>query len=179
MHFLGEIISGYGFGPGSIFAKFKIVPGTEDWNLLRGHSEGQTQVSSPAAHGDGNENAAWIHPIDAHYAAGDISGWPRLFIEVFREDEYGRHVLAGYGASWIPPSAGEKNFHVGTWVPEGTGWEKVASDFLGTPPLLENPSMVYDGGIDRYNFHTKSSGYVAVRINTVAKGFAEAGIELG
>ena len=176
---LGEIVSGHGFGPHPIFAKFKIVPGTQDWNLLRGHSEGQTQISAPDPRTGSKNEAAWVHPIDAHFEAGGLCGWPKLFVEVFKEDEYGRHVLAGYGTCWIPPSTGEKNFTIGTWVPEGTGWEKLASTFLGAPPQLEDPSTVYDGGVDRYNFRTKTSGFVTIRLNTIAKGFAEAGIELG
>ena len=37
------------------------------------------------------------HPIDLHYAVKGIDGWPRLRLEVYGVDAYGRVELAGYG----------------------------------------------------------------------------------
>ena len=42
------------------------------------------------------------HPLDVHYAVKGIDGWPRVRIEVYGVDSYGRIELAGYGCCIIP-----------------------------------------------------------------------------
>jgi len=186
VHFIGEAIGGAGFGRFAQFCKFKFAFGNgkdnsdmKGWSLLSGQGDGQTQVSMPNRTDTSSDQAVWSHPIDAHYLAGDVSNWPKLFVEVWREDSYGRWIIAGYGSCWIPPSAGEKSITIPTWVPEGDGWQSLTTKFLGSTPQLENPEMVYASNMDKYNFVTRTSGTVTFRLNTVGKGFAEAGIDLG
>ena len=43
--------------------------------------------------------AVWSHPIDVHYTLKGIDGWPRLKLEVWGVDSFGRNEL---GASRPP-----------------------------------------------------------------------------
>ena len=49
----------------------------------------------------------WSHPIDIHFASASIQGWPRLVLQVWELDEYGRSILSGYGFVHMPTDAGE------------------------------------------------------------------------
>ena len=37
--------------------------------------------------------AVWAHPIDVHYTLKGIEGWPRLKLEVWGVDSFGRNEL--------------------------------------------------------------------------------------
>lgn len=39
------------------------------------------------------EPAVWSHPMDIHYAVRGIDGWPRMRLEVYGVDIYGRTEL--------------------------------------------------------------------------------------
>ena len=50
---------------------------------------------------------AWNHPIDVHFASASMLGWPRIILQVWKLDEYGRTILSGYGFAHFPTSPGE------------------------------------------------------------------------
>jgi hypothetical protein len=70
------------------------------WELIQGHAQGQTHVDRPhdagitSGFGGGGIGSAppvvWSHPLDVHYALRGLSGWPRLQVQVWREDGRGR-----------------------------------------------------------------------------------------
>ena len=35
----------------------------------------------------------WSSPINVQYASSSLSGWPKLYVEVWHQDGYGRNVL--------------------------------------------------------------------------------------
>uniref|UniRef100_A0A3Q4N7S2 B9 domain-containing protein 2 n=1 Tax=Neolamprologus brichardi TaxID=32507 RepID=A0A3Q4N7S2_NEOBR len=92
LHIIGQIIGASGFPEKTLFCKWGIHTG-EAWRLLSGLKEGQTQVDSPQI----GDIAYWSHPIDLHYATKGLQGWPKIHLEVWHQDSFGRCQLYGYG----------------------------------------------------------------------------------
>ena len=89
VHLIGQIQSGAEFYPyQSLFCKWSLhTSGGGAWRLLQGLREGQTQVDNPDAEG----TAYWSHPLDVHYATKGLQGWPKLHLQVYHQDAYGRY----------------------------------------------------------------------------------------
>ena len=88
VHLIGQLVGGGEFYPyTSLFCKWSIQTGGA-WKQLQGLREGQTQVDNPEA----GEIAYWSHPIDIHYASKGLQGWPKLHLQVFHQDDFGRLV---------------------------------------------------------------------------------------
>ena len=85
------------------------------WKKIEGPKSGQTQVDTPIE----EEVAQWCHPIDCHLVSKGLQGWPKLILEVRRQDQYGRSDLAGYGTCHVPPTPGTHILEVPTWRPAG------------------------------------------------------------
>lgn len=96
IHIVGEISGGYNFSGHSFFCVFEVVHGVQ-WRHVEGRPRGSTHVMEN--HHDG---VVWSFPIDVHYAAQSIQGWPKIAIQVWALDEYGRKDLAGYGTCYVP-----------------------------------------------------------------------------
>ena len=47
----------------------------------------------------------WAHPIDVHYTLKGIDGWPRLQLEIFGVDGFGRNELGAQHAAVPAPWA--------------------------------------------------------------------------
>ena len=125
LHLLGQLTGASGFPLSSLFCKFSIESGS-NFRVLQGVVEGQTQcdqpnvrsLTSPAlprparvlsptratAAWQEEEMAVWSHPIDVHYTLKGIDGWPRLKLEVWGVDGFGRNEL---GAPRPPACAPE------------------------------------------------------------------------
>lgn len=102
VHFIGEIRSGIGFQWAFASCKWTVEWG-ESWSFLAGEYSGQTQYS--AVHNDGNN--IWNHPIDLHFTLANMKGWPRLIMQVWELDSYGRAILGGYGFAHLPAQPGK------------------------------------------------------------------------
>lgn len=46
--------------------------------------------------------SVWAHPIDVHYKTKTVLGWPKLYVEVWSQDSFGRCQL-GPPPSHPPP----------------------------------------------------------------------------
>ena len=57
------------------------------------------------------------HPIDIHFTCANIKGWPRLIMQVWELDSYGRAVLTGYGFTHLPSTPG-KLYKKACWLKE-------------------------------------------------------------
>ena len=80
-------MGGSGFGSGhAVCCKWALEAG-DRWELLEGARGGQTQTDSPDV---GTDTVVWSHPLDAHFAAGAMQGWPRMLLQVWRLDDVGR-----------------------------------------------------------------------------------------
>ena len=89
VHLIGQLVGGGDFYPyTSLFCKWSIQTGGA-WKQLQGLREGQTQVDNPETDCD---IAYWSHPIDVHYASKGLQGWPKLHLQIFHQDTFGRFV---------------------------------------------------------------------------------------
>ncbi|KAE9412626.1 hypothetical protein Angca_002923, partial [Angiostrongylus cantonensis] len=73
------------------------------WRVVEGAVDGQTQTDLPSVY----EEAYFAHPIDLHLVTKTIQGWPRIELQVWHHDTFGRQELLGYGSIFVPSSPGE------------------------------------------------------------------------
>lgn len=171
LHIVGQLVEASGFDTSpNVFCKWSIEAG-KDWERIEGLAQGQTQVDYPA---DG-EVAVWQHPIDVHYSTRAAQGWPKLVIEVWHMDMYGRADLSGYGMCYIPTTAGTHSLSIATWRPIGTLRQQFSAFFLGGYPQLKHKQLVGDAR-DRYRLTTVASGEVRVELGIVLKDFSKFGV---
>lgn len=81
VHFIGEIVGGTSFGSSPVCCKFAVEAG-DRWEWLAGSQTGQSQTAHAES---GSDVAVWAHPLDLHYVAGAMHGWPRLLVQVPRK----------------------------------------------------------------------------------------------
>lgn len=171
MHVIGQLSGASEFPDHRLFCKWGVHAGGA-WKLLAGNKEGQTQVDNP----QNEEFAAWCHPVDLHYATKGLQGWPRLHVQVWHQDGFGRNELFAYGFVHIPSSPGLHSIECTTWKPNGTLKEELTQYFVGGCLQLKSPDMIYSGA-DRYKLHTVAMGKVHVQLNIILRNFDKFGIE--
>lgn len=171
LHIIGQIIGASGFPQNSLFCKWGVHTGGA-WRLLSGLKEGQTQVDIPQI----GEMAYWSHPIDLHYGTKGLQGWPKIHLQVWHHDSFGRCQLYGYGYCHVPSSPGHHRISCVTWRPLGSWQEQLAQMFVGGGPQLRNPDLIYSGA-DRYRLHTEAMGTVDLELGVIMKNFDKYGVE--
>ncbi|KAL7461609.1 LOW QUALITY PROTEIN: hypothetical protein ACHAXS_002027 [Conticribra weissflogii] len=173
VHFIGEIAEGSGFparfgeDDGFLSCKWHLEWG-KAWSFLQGEREGQTQYASSclfASDGNGGvvETAhVWNHPIDVHFASASMQGWPRLILQIWELDEFGRSLLGGYGFVHLPTNPGHHELEVHCWKPTASLWDELRSFFLGTSTCLLDEDVVFGKAWeDRVKLVTVSAGVVS------------------
>ena len=145
VHFIGELTGCSGFGDG-VSCRWTLDYG-ESWSLtsqdtttqeykdnaedanndedgtaLDGSNSGlgnkmceQTHYAYGSAYGE----PVWGHPLDFQCRSKMLTGWPRLLLEVFKLDQYGRNDLVGYGVVDLPKTSGTHELECNTWRPRG------------------------------------------------------------
>nr|CDJ90592.1 B9 domain containing protein [Haemonchus contortus] len=98
----GQIESADGFGDNRLCCRWTLQTGG-GWRVVEGAVEGQTQTDLPSVF----DEAYFAHPIDLHLATKTIQGWPRIQLQVWHHDIYGRQELVGYGSLFLPSTPGE------------------------------------------------------------------------
>ena len=192
VHFVGQIEGAYGFGSG-VCCRWEIEGGST-WEHISGEVQGQTQVDYPQ---DG-DNAVWCHPVDVHFVAKAIHGWPRLLLQVWHLDSYGRVQSLGYGFGHLPSTPGKKSnspalqyrwmclkprvgYHeleISTWRPLGTLKEEIAAQFLGSTPHLRDIGLLFKRAwSDRCRLTTAPSGKIQVNLDVVLKNFRKFNVD--
>ncbi|KAM6153573.1 B9 domain-containing protein 2 [Erethizon dorsatum] len=171
VHVIGQLIGATGFSESSLFCKWGIHTGAA-WKLLSGVREGQTQVDTPQV----GDMAYWCHPIDLHFATKGLQGWPRLHLQVWSQDSFGRCQLAGYGFCHVPSSPGTHQLDCPTWRPLGSWREQLARAFVGGGPQLLHADTIYSGA-DRYRLHTAAGGTVRLELGLLLRHFDRYGVE--
>jgi B9 domain-containing protein 2 len=73
-------------------------------------------------------------PFQVRFDTTSLSGWPRLLLEVYTVDDYGRVDVAGYGMTFVPSSPGERSKVVPMSRPRGSFWDGVSTYFVGGAP---------------------------------------------
>ncbi len=161
VHFIGEISEGVGFKGSYVSCKWYIEWG-KSWSLLQGEDSSQTQYAA---------SNVWNHPIDVHFASTSMLEWPRIIVQVWTLDSYGRSMLAGYGFTHLPTNPGEHELEINCWKPtNGTIKEKLEEVFLGkTPSRLLDENVIF--GKARSQLTTVSSGKVKLNVTVVLRFF--------
>jgi B9 domain-containing protein 2 len=171
VHIIGQIVSGTGFPEPRLFCKWGIHAGA-GWKLLTGIREGQSQVDMPAF----GDTAYFCHPIDVHFSTKGLQGWPKIFMQIWHHDYFGRDELYGYGFCQIPTAPGMHEVECVTWRPVGSFWEEVSQLFVGGGPQLTDTNLIFTGA-ERSNLRTKGMGTVKVQLNVVLRNFEKFGVD--
>eukprot|EP00035_Acanthoeca_spectabilis_P020457 m.433016 g.433016 ORF g.433016 m.433016 type:complete len:179 (+) comp17518_c0_seq1:220-756(+) len=171
LHVIGELVGGKDFPSCDLFCKFGLVTGP-DWRLLEGHESGQTQVDHPTM----SNMAQWSHPIDVHYATKGVQGWPKIHLEVWHHDTFGRSEIYGYGFCHVPTTPGMHTVDVATWRPVGNVFQQAQSYFVGGGLQLRAPELVYTG-VDRPRLQTEAMGTVVLELGVITHNFENYGVE--
>ena len=174
IHLIGSLVGSANFPSGlkSIFCKWSLQTGAS-WTLLSGNAEGQTQVDEPAL----DDNFAyWSHPIDVHFATRGLQGWPKLLLQVYHQDQFGRNDLIGYGFCHIPSSPGQHHLDIVTWRPSGSVRDAVSQHFLGGGHQLRSPDLLV-ANADRHRLTTTAVGKIHLQIGIIARYFDKFGVE--
>lgn len=172
VHVIGEVVGGTGFDDG-VACKFVVQAG-EKWKLLQGNTTGQTHVAYKSTV---SKMDVWAHPIDVHYVAGRLDGWPRILLQVWKLDTFGRQELQGYGFCHIPSGAGSFDVEVPTWRPVGDTTQEMAAFFLGGVPQLKDTDLLFSKATDRKYLTTTGSGIVHIHVDIVLKHMEQHGVE--
>ena len=114
------------------------------------------------------------HPIDVHFATASMQGWPRIVMQVWELDEYGRSILSGYGFTHLPTNPGYHELEVRCWRPSGSLREELQSFFLGTSSCLVDEKVIFGKAWEaRQNLTTISSGIVKINVHVLLRFFKE------
>ncbi|EPY37362.1 b9 domain-containing protein 2 [Angomonas deanei] len=125
----------------------------------------------------------WNFPIDIHFTCTGMQGWPKVSVQVWQVDAYGRKDIAGYGMTYLPmPGHGEQEVEILTWRP--TYWhpsffmrlyESMRLFFMGGIPVLRDNALIH-GNEERFKLHTIGSGTVKLKLNIISRGFKQTGM---
>ncbi|KAF1759629.1 hypothetical protein GCK72_016096 [Caenorhabditis remanei] len=166
----GIIASAKGFGDNRLSIRYQLSLGG-GWRVVQGEAEGQTQTDCPSVF----EHAYFGHPLDLHLATSSIQGWPRLLLQVWHHDDYGRQEIAGYGTLLLPTSPGKHVLTSGCWRPKGSWREEMMHKLVGGGLQLTSLSALEDPSI-REKIVSVSAGTVRFELNVVTKNFQRYGI---
>lgn len=103
-------------------------------------------------------------------------GWPKLHLQVWHQDSFGRCQLYGYGYIHVPSSPGQHRLQCVTWRPLGSWQDQLSEMFVGGGPQLRSPDLIYSGA-DRYRLHTVGMGTVELELCIILRHFDRYGVE--
>lgn len=142
VHLVGQVVGARELAVRSAHCRWRLTAG-EEWKHSKGQLSGETHVDQPA-----NRDGAfiWQHPVDASFEGPEISGWPRLELEIRSVDSHGRSELAGYALFNVPPTPGVHLREVPIWRPSLKSLplaERISAWFLGGYPALKDRRLLY------------------------------------
>jgi len=172
VHVIGELLGGEAFGTG-VACRWRLEHG-KFWGVLEGSTQGHTQT----AYCPDGALAVWNHPIDVHYHATSVQGWPKIIVHVTKLDEYGRLGTVGYGFASLPTVPGCHDVTVNCWRPTGTKGDELRAFFLGDyPHLLDDDVIYHKATAFRNRLVTIPAGRVHLEINLMTRHFAAYGVD--
>ncbi|CAG2119082.1 unnamed protein product [Medioppia subpectinata] len=166
----GQLLSVEAFPKQSLFCKWKLHFGT-NWKVLEGLTTGQTQVDEPQA----QETTYWCHPIDLHFVTKGIQGWPKLELQVWHQDSFGRCNICSYGFIHMPSQGGYHKITCHTWRPIGSLSDQISQFFTEDSLKLMNEEIITNE--NRSRLQTQAMGSVNLELYVVFKNFEIYGIE--
>lgn len=114
-----------------------------------------------------------------HFAVPALQGFgaPRVIVQSFRLDWFGRRVLVGYGFTHIPISPGSHLLDIPMWRPLGTPEQEIRALMLDETPSLRCAEPVYESAWkDRCRLITTSCGSMQIQINIITRFMKEYGV---
>ncbi|RNF21158.1 B9 protein domain 2 [Trypanosoma conorhini] len=179
LHIIGDLTWGENFGSRSCFCVFELVAG-EHWSVVEGRTSGCTHVMHSGEEG----NVLWSFPIDIHFTMNSVEGWPKISLQVWSIDKYGRKDLEGYGVAFVPPpSVDEQEVVVETWRPcywnpsfFSRLYENIRLAVFGGNPVLRDKALIHTNE-ERFKLRTRSSGTVLLHLNVISRGMQRLGIQ--
>jgi hypothetical protein len=185
VHVVGELEGSIGIGCGGLFqnndhgassysCKWRITYGSR-WIVLGGEHEGQSQYCNAISSSDDEMSTIWNHPIDVHFGTSSIQGWPRIEVQLWKLDPYGRTLQAGYGFSHLPLNLGPHTMHISCWRPKGNFIDEVRTFFLGVQPYLDKDAEECVFGRaweDRHRLVSLPCGEVRLNLNVATRFFS-------
>ncbi|KAJ3187747.1 B9 domain-containing protein 2 [Gaertneriomyces sp. JEL0708] len=172
LHVVGTLLGASKFPNSSLCCRWRVIAG-DGWRLLEGDNEGMTQVDVP----NDSRFTTWSHPLDLHYATKSITGWPKIQLQVYYQDNRGRNQLYGYGFAHIPTTPGLHAIEVPTWRPYISWWDEFWSYFMDYTPTLKNTDMIHEP-TDRFRLTTCSMGKVHLEIGIILRNFEGYGVAM-
>ena len=172
---VGQVLAATGFDADRVFCKYELTTTGSNWSAIYGDTDGQTQLGISTTNAEYSGHV-FAHPIDVTYSASGLIGWPKLRLEVWVQDEFGRNQLGGYGMVHIPTTPGMHSIDVVTWRPEGSLLDTISTAFIGGNPMLVNPDIVVRSD-DRMELNTVSCGTVHLDLQILLNGFKYKGVE--
>lgn len=183
LHFIGELDFGTRF-PGisaddGLFVDYAAHAGTEWHPMVKEGYIGQTQT----AYADCDGMHVFNHPIDFHYFAFSIDGWPLLHMEVLKLDVAGQVETVSYGSVALPSTPGHAELVCRTWSPlAGSPLDESRASHLGGPlgalPAGAGRTEILAARSPeaRAQMVTRTSGSVRLSIDTIFRNAAKHGI---
>ncbi|XP_018010845.1 B9 domain-containing protein 2 [Hyalella azteca] len=171
LHIIGRLRGAEDFKERALFCKWALQCGS-GWRIIAGQTDGQTQVDRCQQPLD---TATWCHPIDLLIVCRGLQGWPRIVVQVYREDWYGRRDLCGYGVATIPSTPGHHTVTCHTWRPTGTFLEELRREFVGGGPQILSTDYIFSAS-ERYKLRTAPAGKVILDLGIIMRGFDKHGV---
>mmetsp|Transcript_47663 Transcript_47663/g.111430 ORF Transcript_47663/g.111430 Transcript_47663/m.111430 type:complete len:219 (+) Transcript_47663:44-700(+) len=184
LHFIGELEFGWEF-PGlslddGLFIDYAAEAGSDWLPIARKEGfVGQTQTT----YADSDGVYVFNHPMDFHFIADSLAGWPKLHIQVFKLDAAGRVETVAYGSVVLPNMPGHSDLTCRTWRPlmrsmldEARALNGVLGYDPGTLPAPRSDILQGKAPEVRSKMVTKTSGSVCISLDTIFRNSAKHGI---
>jgi B9 domain-containing protein 2 len=171
IHIIGQIVGATEFDKDDLFCVYSVNKG-RNWVHVSGEEKGETQVDE---RGEDGMNV-WAHPIDLHYSTSVCIGWPKIVLQVWFQDKYGRNDFAGYGVVNIPTQSGMFDLVCEIWRPVGTLLDRITEMLMGGTYQLKDDSILWSGE-DRKKLTTITVGRVHLHLNILLRNFSKYGVQ--
>ena len=113
----GQIESGKIADEDGICLKFDFTYG-KDWKLTSGNETGISQHSYKSM--QTNDKVVWNYPFELTFGTSDISGWPKLCLQLTSRDIIGRDCVCGYGVMHVPTQPGHHTRYIQLFKPKSS-----------------------------------------------------------
>jgi B9 domain-containing protein 2 len=100
--FAGQIAEGFNFNCSEGLCCELLIHMGDDWDMLSPAKVMQTHT----CYAEPGYPFAWSHPFELYFAPGDLYGWPKGLIRVWRLDEANKLDLFSYGVFNFPRLSG-------------------------------------------------------------------------
>ena len=172
---MGRILNAAGFDSNELYLKYSIIFGS-DFNIINGQSSGETFQS--IAYEEDNINVVnFDQPLSLNLSCRSISGWPKIFVEVWSNDDDGKNCIEGYGTGFIPIKSGFSKMTINCWRPSTNTGQTLEERFLGNNKEFNDKSAVYYTN-EKFGVYSMSSGQVNIELEIIFKDFILHGIEI-